>query len=142
VVNILDIETDAPEGGDKLENIFSRQQELEDKYEDIEAANGFNHPDGGDWEVGGLDDAHTQWFLKDAAYRVVEELSEATNCLKNKPWKTTQVPTDANHYYEELADAFHFFIRLCMYSGLDAEKMYRLYFKKSEVNKFRQETNY
>jgi hypothetical protein len=142
MVNVNDIDTVAPEEGDWLENIFARQTALEEKYEDIEAANGFSRPDGVDWEVSGLDDPHTQWFLKDAAYRVVEELSEATNCLKNKPWKTTHVPTDKTHYYEELADAFHFFIRLCIYSGLDAEKLYRLYFKKSEVNKFRQESNY
>lgn len=137
MVNIRDIDTEAPEDGDMLANIFHRQQELEDKYEDIEAANGFPHPTGAD-----LDDAATQWFLKDAAYRVVEELSEATNCLKNKPWKTSQVVTDKDHFYEELADAWHFMVRLTIYSGLSSEDLYKLYFKKSEVNKFRQETNY
>lgn len=137
MVNILDIDTEAPEEGDKLENIFSRQQELEDKYERIESDNGFPRP-----TESSLDDPQLQAYIKDAAYRMVEELSEATNCLKNKPWKSTHVPTDENHFYEELADAWHFFIRLNLIAGLDAEKVYRLYFKKSEVNKFRQESNY
>lgn len=137
MVNIKDIETEAPEDGDWLQNIFGRQQELEDRYLPIEVGNGFAHPQPID-----LDDARSQWFLKDAAYRVVEELSEATNCFKNKPWKQTQVFTDREHYFEELMDAFHFMIRMFIYSGLSAEDVYRLYFKKSEVNKFRQESNY
>ncbi|HET7713102.1 MAG TPA: hypothetical protein VFK94_00930 [Patescibacteria group bacterium] len=136
-MNINDIETDAPTEGDKLENIFDRQRTLEDTYESIEAENGFPHP-----PSASLDDPRLQWFLKDAAYRVVEELSEATNTLKNKPWKSSPVVTDEDHFYEEVADAFHFFIRFCIYAGLDAEKLYKLYFKKSEVNIFRQESKY
>lgn len=136
-MNINDIETEAPTDGDKLENIFRRQQELEDKYGPIEARNGLPRPTSRN-----LNDYARQRYLKDAAYRVVEELSEATNCLKNKPWKTSPIVTDEDHYFEEVADAFHFFIRFCIESGLDAESLYRLYFKKSEVNKFRQESNY
>lgn len=137
MVNIKDIETEAPGDGDWLQNIFDRQQSLEDTYEGIEVRNGFSHPTPID-----LDDARSQWFLKDAAYRVVEELSEATNCFKNKPWKQTQVLTDKEHYFEELMDALHFFVRLCIYSGLSAEAVYKMYFKKSEVNLFRQESKY
>ncbi len=138
MVNVKDIDTEAPEDGDWLQNIFNRQFQLEEKYHDIEEGNGFIHPP----SVGELDDAKTQWFLKDAAYRVVEELSEATNCFKNKPWKQTQVLTDKEHYFEEVADAFHFFVRFCIYSGLNAEALYKMYFKKSEVNLFRQESKY
>jgi hypothetical protein len=136
-MNINDIETEAPTDGDWLQNIFARQQELEDKYEPIETANGNPRP-----ASTHLDDYGRQRYIKDAAYRVVEELSEATNCLKNKPWKTTPVLTDTDHFYEEIADAFHFFIRFCIESGIDAEALYKLYFKKSEVNKFRQGSNY
>lgn len=136
-MNINDIETEAPEDGDKLENIFRRQQELEDRYAGIEEENGFPPPVSKD-----LNDRLRQRHLKDAAYRVVEELSEATNCLKNKPWKTSPVLTDEDHFYEEVADAFHFFIRFCIEANLDADKLYKLYFLKSEVNKFRQDSNY
>lgn len=137
MVNIKDIDTEAPSDGDKLENIFQRQQELEDQYGPIEATNGFPEP-----TSGSLDDYARQRYLKDAAHRCIEEISEATNCLKNKPWKTTPVLTDQEHYFEEMADAFHFFVRWAIKSGLTADDLYRLYFKKSEVNKFRQESHY
>lgn len=136
-MNINDIETEAPTDGDKLENIFDRQRELENRYEGIETKNGYPPPTSTD-----LDDPARQRYLKDAAYRVVEELSEATNCLKNKPWKSSPILTDKVHFYEEVSDAFHFFVRFCINAGLDADDLYRLYFKKSEVNKFRQESNY
>lgn len=136
-MNINDVVTEAPEDGDWLQNIFDRQQELEDKYESIEASNGFPVP-----ASRNLNDYANQRYLKDAAYRIVEEISEATNCLKNKPWKTTPVTTDEMHYYEEMSDAFHFFIRWAIKSGLTAEGLYKLYFKKSEVNRFRQKSNY
>jgi len=138
-LNINDIETEAPAAGDMLQNIFNRQYDLEMKYEEIELANGFTLHRGVNVN---LDDPPSQWYIKDAAYRVVEELSEATNCLKNKPWKSTHVLTDQIHFYEELADTFHFFVRLCLIVGLDADDLYKLYFKKSEVNRFRQESNY
>lgn len=136
-MNINDIETEAPEDGDWLKNIFARQQELEDQYEPIEAANGFPRP-----ASGNIDDYARQRYIKDGAYRAVEELSEATNCLKNKPWKTTPVLTDRDHFFEELADFLHFTIRMFIICGLTAEDVYKLYFKKSEVNKFRQRSDY
>lgn len=136
-MNINDIETEAPAEGDWLQNIFNRQQELEDKYGPIEAANGNPAPESMD-----IDDYARQRYIKDGAYRAIEELSEATNCLKNKPWKSSPVITDRDHFLEELADFLHFSVRLFIICGLSAEDVYRLYFKKSEVNKFRQESNY
>lgn len=136
-MNINDIETEAPESGDWLQNIWARQQELEDKYETIERANGMPVPSDRD-----IDSPAFQWYLKDAAYRAIEELSEATNCLKNKPWKTTHVLTDRDHFFEEVADFWHFTVRFSQLCGLTAEDIYKLYFKKSEVNKFRQASNY
>lgn len=142
-MNINDIDTDAPEEGDWLRNMFRRQAELEKKYEPIERVNGQWIPN----MPIDIDDHLTQGFLKDAAYRVIEEISEMTNTLKNKWWKQTQLPTDVVHHDEELADAWHFWIRYALYRfGPDpdvaADTVYRLYFKKSEVNKFRQESKY
>ena len=166
-MNVTDIKSEAPaifekdiKSGmhyaerirDMLEEMFKRQHELELKYEHIEEENGFswnpnNLPSG---LFSGmpmdLNNPQNQWFIKDGAYRMIEEISEATNCLKNKPWKTTHVPTDEVHFLEELADAQHFWIRLWLYifgsPQAAAEAMYKMYFKKSEVNKFRQETKY
>lgn len=127
------------EGLDMLEAIFQKQRQLIEKYHPIEAANGLLQTH--DVPVN-LDDAKGQARLKDMTWRVVEELGEAMNCLKNKPWKQTQMETDKDHYLEEIADAFHFFIELCITSGLDAKGLYDLYFRKNQVNQFRIRSNY
>lgn len=146
MVNILDVDKmglqerfEKDYEGDRLEQIFCRQRELMEKYEPIERANGLLITD--DVPVN-IDSAKGQSRLKDFAWRVVEEIGEAMNCLKNKPWKQTQMETDVLHYKEEIADAFHFFVELCILSGIDHKDIFELYFKKSEVNKFRQRSNY
>jgi hypothetical protein len=135
-MNIRDIEGDVPPG-DLLKWIFARQQELMEKYHPLEQAKGV--------DAHAPVDLHTcrgQQRLKDLTYRCIEELAEATGCLKNRPWKQTEVETDVDHFLEELADAFHFFIELCLAVGLDAEGLTKLYFKKSMVNEFRQRSQY
>lgn len=127
---------EAPDGN-WLQDIFERQQSLEDQYGPIEAANGYPAPTNRD-----LDNPAFQWYLKEAAGRCVGEIFEATDCLKNKPWKSTPVLTDRPHYREEIADALHFFVRWCILSGMSAEDLYLAYFRKSEINKHRQRTNY
>jgi len=139
-LNILDIETEAPTDGDKLENIFERQWELMAKYHVIEKNNGLLLHNG-DLPLD-LHDRLSQASIRELIRRTVEELFEASHCLKNSPWKQSHVLTDENHFYEEISDAFHFFVELCAMVGLSAEDLYRLYFKKSEVNKFRQESAY
>ena len=88
--------------GDKLDAIFARQRELMEKYHDIEKAKGLLQTE--DIPVN-IDDHLGQARLKDFAWRVTEELGEAMNCLKNKPWKQTQMETDRTHYEEEIIDA-------------------------------------
>lgn len=138
-VNDVDLES-IEEGSDLLRTIFEYQEQLMKKYHDIESKRGalVIDPD----QFGNIDHRFVQWRIKDLAYRCVEELSEATNCLKNKPWKVSEVDTDKDHFYEELADAFHFFIELCITAGMDAEDLALLYLKKNAVNKFRQRTDY
>ena len=125
--------------GDLLEAIFNRQKELMEKYHPIEKATGLMQTEKVPVD---LDSHRGQARLKDFAWRVTEELGEAMNCLKNKPWKQTQMATDVNHYLEEISDAFHFFIELCILSGLDAKDLADIYFRKSLVNKFRQRSQY
>lgn len=146
LAELMDEMTDENGVGDRgyLSAIFYRQDELMHKYHDIEHRNeAVVIPlDNGPGGLGDIDHRLVQMRLKDLAYRVVEELSEATNTLKNKPWKQDFVKTDEAHFYEEIADAFHFFIEFCITAGLDAEKLTQVYFAKSEVNKFRQRSNY
>jgi len=49
---------------------------------------------------------------------------------------------DEIHLKEELADALHFFIEACILIGMDAEELFDIYMRKSEVNKFRQRSKY
>ena len=87
-----------------LEQIFKRQLELMEKYHDIEARSGiFNYQDDGTpvnlTTVGG------QARIKHLAWYTVEEIAEA---LDGK---------DKAQQQEELVDALHFFVELCIASG-------------------------
>lgn len=125
---------------DLLATLFAGQEELRKKYEAIEKRNGapFPSPE----QIGDLDDREVQMSIKDLMWRCTEELGEAANCLKNKPWKNTFAATDVAHFEEEMADALHFFIGILLVAGITAEEIFLLYFKKHLVNSFRQETNY
>jgi len=136
-MNIKDIEH-VKVTGDMLKAIFARQKELEDKYHDIEKKNGaLVLPLPLD-----LNTFEGQERTRLLIYRIAEELFEMGNCLRNKAWKTSQVPCDIDHFQEELADAFHFFIQLCLELGIGPEELCQLYFKKSQVNSFRQRSRY
>lgn len=139
-MNVTDFDHVEVPDGDLLRGIFERQQELMRKYHDIEGKRGAGvvEPD----DFGDLDYRFVQWRIKDLAYRTIEELSEATNTLKNKPWKQSEVPTDKLHFYEELADAFHFLVELLITSGMSADDLARIYHRKHAVNEFRQRSNY
>jgi hypothetical protein len=155
MVNILDVDLDyekipwegpgeIPEGyfklGDWLATIFKGQEILMEKYQEIERRNGAIVVEK---EMHGeLDDRKVQMRIKDLAYRIVEEISEATNCLRQKPWSESFTATDRDHFFEELSDALHFFVELCITAGLSADDLFTLYWKKHEVNKFRQRSGY
>lgn len=76
------------------------------------------------------------------AYRTIEFLGTAMNCLKQKPWKQTHMATDKSQFYKELSMANGFFFCLCNKAGLSSVDIFNMYFKKSEVNKFRQNSGY
>lgn len=64
------------------------------------------------------------------------------NCLKNKPWKQSHMRTDKNNFYDLLKKVWKDYIALLVYSNMDAEAITEIYLKKSQVNKFRQRSNY
>jgi dimeric dUTPase (all-alpha-NTP-PPase superfamily) len=92
-----------------LEAIFNRQRELIFKYHDIEEK-GFGHPiPRGDNDFAlDLDDPQCQFRLKDFAWRVTEEITEATEAFEFR---------EQDHFEEELVDALHFLVELLIYSG-------------------------
>lgn len=138
-MNITDIkEIMKVDGEDKLDVIFAVQKKLKEKYDCIERMKNIFVP------VLPIDIniCRNQEYLKSLCYRVIAELVEATECLKNKAWKQSEVLVDQDHFFEELGDCIHFLVELCISVGIDSEKFFEIYFKKSEVNKWRIETQY
>lgn len=126
------------ESGGMLEAMFSRQRELEEKYTPMELEKGALVPA----MPLDLNTFRGQERARMIIYRITEELYEAGNCMRNKAWKQSEVPIDLDHFLEEMADAVHFLIQLYLELGLTARDFCNLYFRKSEVNRFRQRTKY
>lgn len=125
-------------GKDPLTAMFDMQRSLMAKYSGIESKIVGNSLRPGV----NIDDPKDQYLIKDCMWRIVEELGEAANCLKNKPWKQTEIPTDQDHFIEELMDAWHFLLQLFLVVGIDEKTLVQLYVRKALVNKFRQRSNY
>lgn len=70
------------------------------------------------------------------------ELGVTMNFLRNKPWKQSQVPTDERRFRDSLVRTFNKYICVMAASGMSREEVHAYYFRKSEVNKFRQRSNY
>jgi len=81
-------------------------------------------------------------MLLEFYWDVVYHLGLAGNCLKNKKWKQTQMPTDVNKFRNLLIHSFRSLIALFKVCGCSSDEIYIYYYKKSEVNKFRQRTHY
>jgi hypothetical protein len=81
-------------------------------------------------------------FYRLAFWDVTQALGSAMNCLKQKPWKQSHILTDEPRFYGELGRTFLSFGRLLQVVGLTTNEVYDLYFRKSEVNKFRQDSKY
>lgn len=73
---------------------------------------------------------------------VVRYLSQTCNCLKNKPWKQSHMVTDISRFRENLLKTWESFIALCLSLEIGTGELFMLYFGKSDVNKFRQRSNY
>lgn len=72
----------------------------------------------------------------------IEQLAMMCNCLKNKPWKQSMMKTDQEAFYSRLAEVWVLYITLLVVSGMDADTIAITYLKKSQVNQFRQRSNY
>ena len=74
--------------------------------------------------------------------RFIEQLAMMCNCLKNKPWKQSMMKTDQEAFYNRLGNVWCCYIIILVFSGMDAEDIANVYLKKSQVNQFRQRSNY
>lgn len=77
------------------------------------------------------------------AYNCIEDLGCAMNCLKQKAWKQTHMLTDEQAYRTHIFNAYLAFLELAKIgASLNHDQLFRIYWKKSEVNAFRQRSNY
>lgn len=105
---------------DKLEVIFELQKKLDS---DIQ-------------ERRNLDFTMEEWLQKDVL-AMVSELSELLDEVNFKWWKNKK-PVDEEALHGELVDILHFFISMCIRSGMDADKLYEGYIAKNKENFDRQ----
>lgn len=75
-------------------------------------------------------------------FQPIYYLGLAANLLKLKPWKQTFVATDRFRFKDYLQMAHWSIYELFKWFGYDDKQIYDIYFRKSEVNKFRQRSNY
>lgn len=73
---------------------------------------------------------------------LIRNLGMLCNTLKNKPWKQSHMKTDKEAFKEKLGEVWGEYIHILVSSLGTAEEIADVYLKKSQVNKFRQRSNY
>ena len=81
------------------------------------------------------------YSLNDLVSDHVCYLGMMCNCLKNKPWKQTNMLTDKNEFLKRLKCVWNDYFSI-LSIVLPPEGIVDVYLKKSQVNKFRQRSNY
>lgn len=82
------------------------------------------------------------WDLNSWVTKFIEQLAMMCNCLKNKPWKQSMMKTDKEAFYHRLTNVWVYYITILVVSGMNAQDIANIYLKKSQVNQFRQRSNY
>jgi NTP pyrophosphatase (non-canonical NTP hydrolase) len=90
-------------------------------------------------EEGSYRDSYT---LNDLVSDHVSYLGMMCNCLKNKPWKQTMMKTNKENFYKHLKLVWSNYIAILTSQDLTEEEITDLYLRKSQVNQFRQRSNY
>lgn len=85
-------------------------------------------------------DKYDNLYIAVADFTVASGLT--CNCLKNKPWKQSQVLTDEQYFRLKLTEEFNTFINICSIAGFDDKSLYDMYIRKNQVNQFRQNSKY
>ncbi len=105
---------------DKLEQIFVMQKALND---DIQQRRDLHF-------------SQEEWIQK-TILATISELAEVLDESNFKWWKNHQ-PINEPALKEELVDVLHFFVSLCLRSGMDAEELFERYCEKNKENFDRQ----
>jgi hypothetical protein len=78
----------------------------------------------------------------DGYWQVTYKLGIAMNFLKNKQWKVSQVQTDETRFRNALLDTHCTMLMLWADLGYSAQHVWDFYFRKAQVNEFRQRSAY
>ncbi len=105
---------------DKLDIIFDMQRTLDD---DIARLRELDYP----MEV---------WMQREVL-AMISELSEVLDEVNFKWWKNP-APVDRDALKDELVDVMHFFVSMCIRSGMTADELYARYREKNKENFDRQ----
>lgn len=125
---------------DLLVNMFMKQMDHKRAYDEIYKSKGLNPV--GPEDYGNLDDPAVQAEIRTTIGYFLQELFEATDLLKNKPWKQTEKHTDPGDFYSELADAWHFWLELMILCGMGPDRIQSYYFKEAAKNDARRQNGY
>lgn len=106
---------------DKLEVIFEYQRRF-----DTELA-----------ERRGLTDVPMEQWIQKETLAMLSELAELIDEVNFKWWKNPK-PVDENKVKDELVDILHFFVSMCLKTGMNAEELHRRYLEKNKENFARQ----
>lgn len=87
------------------------------------------------------DNQHFHATFNTLVMEYVKNMGMTCNCLKNKPWKQSNMVTDKEAFYKNLSKTWLTYLSI-MFSVMDVEEVTNVYLKKSQVNKFRQRSNY
>lgn len=83
---------------------------------------------------------------KRRSFKIIESLAWASNMLKNRKWKKTQVLIDEYAFYVKLNHGFFKLIDLILnsftYKENNKNSLLNLYYLKNQVNHFRTRSNY
>ena len=90
-------------------------------------------------EEGSYRDSYT---LNDLVSDHVMYLGMMCNCLKNKPWKQSMMKTNKENFYKHLKLVWSNYVAILTSQDLTEEEITDLYLRKSQVNQFRQRSNY
>ena len=107
---------------DRLEEMFALQKAFNDS---IIKTRRLEHISAGEWMQ-----KHTLALMCEMA-EMLEEV--------NYKWWKNQKPVDEAALKEELVDILHFFVSMCVKTGMDAEELYQRYVAKNQVNFLRQQ---
>ena len=80
--------------------------------------------------------------VEDTIAYYLQELGMAMNHFKQKPWKQTHFQTDEKSFFDALRRSLSAWRLVAHCFGMSLDDIYDFYFRKSEVNKFRQRSGY